>query len=393
MIDESHNLKDPLEDLIQATDALQVALAQALCVNRDDLADAQSANDPARAAEVLHRGFRTDVRPLVAEARRRNGAALDPPGHVPGRRLSGGHGDQPGQRRRGHGPVVAARPADGPIVVAVDFGASSIRVCRVDLGARPPAVEVVHRHGHGPVADGAGHLRWDWGRLVAEMDAGLAAAVARGPVASIGVDTWGVDYGLLDERGELVAPPFSYRDDRTAGYASVVAAAGGPAALYATTGSSSRRSTRSSRWQPTTGASWPGPPPGAAARAAGPPPHGGGPGRAHERRHDRPRRHHRRATGRPTSPRPRASTRPCCPRSPRPASGPGRGADPGPPGRRPRHRLGRGGHGRAPGPYAAFVSAGTWLLVGREQGASTSARRHGPATSPTRSVPWAASGS
>ena len=78
MIDESHNLKDPLEDLIQATDALQVALAQALCVNRDDLADAQSANDPARAAEVLHRGFRTDVRPLVAEARRRNGAALDP---------------------------------------------------------------------------------------------------------------------------------------------------------------------------------------------------------------------------------------------------------------------------------------------------------------------------
>jgi L-rhamnose isomerase/sugar isomerase len=78
MIDESHNLKDPLEDLIQATDALQVALAQALCVNRADLADAQSANDPARAAEVLHRGCRTDVRPLVAEARRRNGAALDP---------------------------------------------------------------------------------------------------------------------------------------------------------------------------------------------------------------------------------------------------------------------------------------------------------------------------
>jgi len=78
MIDESHNLKDPLEDLIQATDALQVALAQALCVNRADLADAQQANDAARAAEVLHRGFRTDVRPVVAEARRRNGAALDP---------------------------------------------------------------------------------------------------------------------------------------------------------------------------------------------------------------------------------------------------------------------------------------------------------------------------
>ena len=78
MIDESHNVKDPLEDLIQATDALQVALAQALCVNRADLAEAQQANDAARAAEVLHRGFRTDVRPLVAEARHRNQAALDP---------------------------------------------------------------------------------------------------------------------------------------------------------------------------------------------------------------------------------------------------------------------------------------------------------------------------
>lgn len=80
MIDESHNLKDPLEDLIQATDAIQHTLALALCVSRDDLSDAQHANDPARAAEVLHRAFRTDVRPLVAEARRRNGAAVDPLG-------------------------------------------------------------------------------------------------------------------------------------------------------------------------------------------------------------------------------------------------------------------------------------------------------------------------
>ena len=47
MIDESHNLKDPLEDLIQATDAIQHTLAQALCVDRDELADAQDGNDPA----------------------------------------------------------------------------------------------------------------------------------------------------------------------------------------------------------------------------------------------------------------------------------------------------------------------------------------------------------
>jgi len=78
MIDESHNLKDPLEDLIQATDAIQHTLALALCVRRDQLTDAQNDNDPARAAEVLHRAFRTDVRPLVAEARLRNRGAIDP---------------------------------------------------------------------------------------------------------------------------------------------------------------------------------------------------------------------------------------------------------------------------------------------------------------------------
>ncbi len=78
MIDESHNLKDPIEDLIQATDAIQHTLAQALCVRRDELADAQQENDPARAAEILHRAFRTDVRPLVAQARRQHGAAIDP---------------------------------------------------------------------------------------------------------------------------------------------------------------------------------------------------------------------------------------------------------------------------------------------------------------------------
>lgn len=78
MIDESHNLKDPIEDLIQATDAIQLAVAAASCVHRERLASAQARNDPAAAAEVLHAAFRSDVRPFVAEARRRNGAAIDP---------------------------------------------------------------------------------------------------------------------------------------------------------------------------------------------------------------------------------------------------------------------------------------------------------------------------
>lgn len=78
MIDESHNLKDPIEDLIQATDEIQQCLARALLVDLDALADAQETNDPAGAAELLQAAFRTDVRPLVSEARRRNGASLTP---------------------------------------------------------------------------------------------------------------------------------------------------------------------------------------------------------------------------------------------------------------------------------------------------------------------------
>lgn len=78
MIDASHNVKDPLEDLIQSTDALQVAVAQALLVDRGALQEAQEGNDAAGAAEILHAAYRSDVRPLVAEARHRNGAALAP---------------------------------------------------------------------------------------------------------------------------------------------------------------------------------------------------------------------------------------------------------------------------------------------------------------------------
>jgi L-rhamnose isomerase/sugar isomerase len=78
MIDASHNLKDPIEDLIQATDQVQFTIAGALLVDRDALGEAQDRNDPALAAEVLQAAYRSDVRPIVAEARRRNRAALSP---------------------------------------------------------------------------------------------------------------------------------------------------------------------------------------------------------------------------------------------------------------------------------------------------------------------------
>ena len=78
MIDASHNVKDPLEDLLQSVEAILLAYAQALLVNRPKLRDAQQSNDVVTAQEILQDSFRTDLRPLVAEARFRAGAALDP---------------------------------------------------------------------------------------------------------------------------------------------------------------------------------------------------------------------------------------------------------------------------------------------------------------------------
>jgi len=78
MIDASHNVKDPLEDLLQSIEAIMIAYTQALLVDRQALQKAQAENDTVAAQELLQAVFRTDVRPLVAEARRRAGGALEP---------------------------------------------------------------------------------------------------------------------------------------------------------------------------------------------------------------------------------------------------------------------------------------------------------------------------
>ena len=80
MIDASHNVKDPLEDLLQSVEAIMLSYAQALLIDRKNLNEAQESNDVVRAQEILQDAFRTDVRPLVAEARLRAGAAIDPLG-------------------------------------------------------------------------------------------------------------------------------------------------------------------------------------------------------------------------------------------------------------------------------------------------------------------------
>lgn len=78
MIDASHNVKDPLEDLLQSVEAIMITYAQALMIDRKKLIDAQNNTDVVTAQEILQNAFRIDVRPLVAEARLRSGAALNP---------------------------------------------------------------------------------------------------------------------------------------------------------------------------------------------------------------------------------------------------------------------------------------------------------------------------
>jgi L-rhamnose isomerase/sugar isomerase len=78
MIDASHNVKDPLEDLMQSVEAIMIAYTQALLIDRNRLGKAQLENDVVAAQEVLQQAFRTDVRPIVAEARLRAGGALNP---------------------------------------------------------------------------------------------------------------------------------------------------------------------------------------------------------------------------------------------------------------------------------------------------------------------------
>ena len=78
MLDQSHNVTDPIESLMQSAMEVARAYAQALLVDRTELRAAQEANDALGAHRLLKAGFLTDVSPILAEARRRSGGALDP---------------------------------------------------------------------------------------------------------------------------------------------------------------------------------------------------------------------------------------------------------------------------------------------------------------------------
>ena len=117
-------------------------------------------------------------------------------------------------------------------VAAVDLGASSGRVMLGRVAADTLDVAEVARFGNDPVRAG-GTLYWDVLRIHHDMLAGLRAA---GPVASIGVDSWAVDYGLLDADGRLLGNPVHYRDARTDGLIERTLAIVAASELYELTG-------------------------------------------------------------------------------------------------------------------------------------------------------------
>lgn len=101
-------------------------------------------------------------------------------------------------------------------LAAVDLGASSGRVMAGSVGPGHLAIEEVRRFPNGAVR-AAGTLYWDVLGLHREILAGLGQAHRDGPLSGIGIDSWAVDYGLLDARGNLLGNPVHYRDARTEG--------------------------------------------------------------------------------------------------------------------------------------------------------------------------------
>src|SRR5208337_3880725 len=104
------------------------------------------------------------------------------------------------------------------IYLAIDLGAESGRVIAGLWNGKTIKLEEVHRFPNGPVTLG-GTMRWDVLRLWAEIQNGLALAGKKfgNNIVSVGADTWGVDFVLLNKNNEILGQPYHYRDARTNG--------------------------------------------------------------------------------------------------------------------------------------------------------------------------------
>ncbi|WP_037914995.1 rhamnulokinase [Actinacidiphila yeochonensis] len=129
----------------------------------------------------------------------------------------------------------APQPAATAAFAAADLGATSGRVILGHLGPGRLDLAELHRFANRPVRLPGG-LHWDLLGLYGEVLAGLRRAARAGGAASVGIDSWAVDYGLLDADGHLLGLPHHYRDPRTAGIAERERDAVGARELYQVNG-------------------------------------------------------------------------------------------------------------------------------------------------------------
>ncbi len=122
-------------------------------------------------------------------------------------------------------------------LVAIDLGAQSCRVSLLRFLQGTPYTDVLHRFRNAPVVTPTG-VRWDIAAILEGIEAGLrlCAGIATEGIGSIGIDGWAVDYVRLDEEGNPIASPFCYRDERTIAAEREVHEILSPAKLYSLTG-------------------------------------------------------------------------------------------------------------------------------------------------------------
>jgi len=106
--------------------------------------------------------------------------------------------------------------AENRSYIAVDLGAESGRIMLGTVSSKKLELQEIYRFPNGPVEED-GSLRWDFDNLLSEVKLGIGKAIREGDheISGIGIDSWGVDFGVLDESGLLVEDPYHYRDHRT----------------------------------------------------------------------------------------------------------------------------------------------------------------------------------
>jgi rhamnulokinase len=131
------------------------------------------------------------------------------------------------------------RESDGklPALVAIDLGADSCRVSLLRWNGGQPEILLVHRFANGPIKE-RGSLRWDIHHICDGIKDGLrgCAELAQDGIAAIGVDGWAVDYVRMDSAGRLIGNPFCYRDERNIHAQKAVHGRISPERLYELTG-------------------------------------------------------------------------------------------------------------------------------------------------------------